>query len=153
METFKYEKIIKAISPIVKQQTDCTDFVPDSDMGDQPEYPFASYSFMSPHIKVTEDVPDHEIFELSMQIAVSDPSEFVVLDQVERIRKSMYDYQTSLSLDKQHIYLIDIDDGAMADNVLSVQIEHRAAVVLHFRVMDDFEDDIPSMDNATFEIK
>lgn len=150
MSSFDYRKIIKLISPMIKQQTDCTDFVLDNDIGDQPTYPFASYSYLNLHTDVTQGVLDNEIFELGLQITTYSTDYFDTINQSESIRKLLLNYANSLEFDNQNIYVIDVTDSSVTDDPISIQIGHKATFTVHFRVMDDFSDNIPELDSVNF---
>lgn len=150
MASYDYRKIIKVFSTILKEQTDCKEFVLDQDIGEMPQYPFASYSFGKTHIKETVDIVDGEVFEVILQIMVHDIDYFNVLNLMESIEKALRSNKANRLFDENSIVLIDDDPSDIQDNPISIQVEHRAAITLRLRVQDDFKDDVPQIENINF---
>lgn len=150
--TFDYGNLVDTLINIAKDNMNM-DMVLENDMGDQPAYPFYSFTITSPHINVTKDVVNGEVFELTLSITCHDKSSISALSLAESFRKLFRTDAIHQTLQTNNIAIIGIDSTTNRDIPLIDIYEYRAGFDVHLRVRDSFMESLPQINSVDLKNK
>jgi len=150
--TFDYGNLVDTLINIAKDNMDM-DMVLEDGMGDQPPYPFYSFTMTSPHINVTRDVVSDEVFELVLSITCHDKNCTSTLSLAESLRKLLRTDAVRQTLQTNNIAIIGIDTTTNRDIPLIDIYEYRAGFDVHLRVQDSFMESLPQINSVDLKNK
>lgn len=109
--------------------------------GEQPAYPFATFTITSPKITIQHD-DDNAPFELAVSLTWHDESSMSVLNLAKKC-ESFFKSSTGRSVfAEKGVVIVDVMGFDRRDNFISIEYERMAGFDISMRVMDPYADDI-----------
>ena len=112
---------------------------------------YVSYTIINPHIPLTLDVYENEIFEIvvSFTLNVVKRSMMETLTVAEKLHKSFWVDKVLNELYKKDIIVVDTEKVSNRSDFLTVDQIRKAGFDVRFRVKDNFVDDKEVIDSAS----
>lgn len=142
---FKYVTITAPLIKAVKQATGCI-CIEHNSSGEQPAYPFATYSITSPEITNQHDKEGSQ-FEVALSLTFHDSSSINVLN-IAKMCESFFDSQKGRAIfAERDVVLAYTENFERRDNFISIDYERLAGFDVRLRVAETFVDDIDTIEN------
>ncbi|MBC1888031.1 hypothetical protein HCA63_06665 [Listeria booriae] len=149
-EAFDYGEVAEALVEAISTLTGGKALIEANSNGEQPDYPFCTYSIISPYIPITFDVVQSEAFEAVFSLTWHDVSGLNVLNLANRTNKWFRSFRGRDFLFQKNIIVVDVRMDGQRDDLISIEYERKAGLDIRLRLNDSFIDEVESID--TFEI-
>jgi hypothetical protein len=139
---FDYTSVTSAL---IQSVSDATGYqlIEGNSSGDQPEYPFCTFTFTSPMIEIERNY-DGRLFEIVLSLTWHDTSSIGVLNLSKKLETYLKSTLGRQTLEDNGIVLVDTSNSNARDNLISIDYERTAGFDIQLRVRDSF------VDNADF---
>lgn len=114
--------------------------------GDQPSYPFATFTITSPKITIQHD-DDNAPFELTVSLTWHDTSSLSVLNLAKKCESFFKSSAGRAVFAEKGVVIVDVTDFDRRDNFLSIEYERSAGFDVLMRVQDPYADEIEGIEN------
>lgn len=114
--------------------------------GDQPPYPFATFTITSPKITIQHD-DDNAPFELTVSLTWHDTSSLSVLNLAKKCESFFKSSAGRAVFAEKDVVIVNVTDFDRRDNFLSIEYERSAGFDVLMRVLDPYADEIEGMEN------
>lgn len=138
-QSFDYRVFINGLAAAVKERFGLI-LIESNSGGDQPDYPFLTYTITSPYLPVTTDITDDEQFEMVVSFTYHSRSSLDALNATGSINKFFRSMSTRVDLAKRNIVIVSVSNAGSRDNLISVEYERVAGFDVRFRVKDTYSD-------------
>lgn len=145
--SYDYGELIDALEESVKKGIGLT-LIEDATAGERPDYPFCSYSIISPFLQVTVDVTDHEVFETVLSFKIYTESSLQGLNLCTKLKKHFESFDNRKSFEDKNIVLVGISNVGKRDNFISIDYERISGFDIRLRVQDDYIDRKTQIENV-----
>lgn len=138
-QSFDYRVFINGLAAAVKERFGLI-LIESNSGGDQPDYPFLTYTITSPYLPVTTDITDDEQFEMVVSFTYHSRSSLDALNATGSINKFFRSMSTRVDLAKKNTVVVSVSNAGSRDNLVSVEYERVAGFDVRFRVKDMYSD-------------
>ena len=142
---FDYKTITSSLIKAVKTATGYPCLEANS-TGDQPPYPFATFTITSPRIQIQEDDNSNAQFEAVVSLTWHDTSSLSVLNLAKRCESFIKSTSGRAIFAEKGVVIVGATDFDRRDNFISIEYERTAGFDISLRVMDPHKDDVEDMD-------
>ncbi|MBC9789538.1 hypothetical protein GLO25_14125 [Carnobacterium maltaromaticum] len=115
--------------------------------GPQPDYPFWTYTIISPYLSITSDIVTGEQFEVVISLTCHAMSSLEVLNQAMNLNKDFRSFEILNYLKQTGITLVELSNTTKRDNFISIDYERLSGFDMRLRVRDSYVDDVEMIDN------
>lgn len=144
-EYFDYKVITSSLIKSIKTLTSYPCIEANS-TGDQPPYPFATFTITSPKITIQQD-DDNAPFELTVSLTWHDTSSLSVLNLAKKCESFFKTSKGRAIFTEKNVAIVDVMDFDRRDNFISIEYERSAGFDILMRVQDPHFDDVEGIDN------
>lgn len=113
--------------------------------GEQPAYPFATFTITSPKITIQHD-DDNAPFELTVSLTWHDESSLSVLNLAKKCESFFKSTKGRTLFAEKDIVIVDVLGFDRRDNFISIEYERMAGFDIFMRVIDPHADDIENIE-------
>ena len=145
VEYFDYKVITSSLIKAVKTLTSYPCIEANS-TGEQPPYPFATFTITSPKITIQQD-DDNAPFELTVSLTWHDTSSLSVLNLAKKCESFFKSSEGRSIFSEKNVVIVDVMDFDRRDNFISIEYERSAGFDILMRVQDPHVDDIDGIEN------
>lgn len=143
-EYFDYKVITSSLIKAVRTLTNYPCIEANS-TGDQPPYPFATFSITSPKITIQHD-NDNAPFELTVSLTWHDTSSLSVLNLAKKCESYFKSSVGRALFAEKEVVIVDVTDFDRRDNFISIEYERSAGFDVLMRVQDPYSDAVTPID-------
>lgn len=144
-EYFDYKVITSSLIKAVRTMTGLPCIEANS-TGDQPPYPFATFTITSPKITIQQD-DDNAPFELTVSLTWHDTSSLSVLNLAKKCESFFKSSEGRAVFAEKNVVIVDVMGFDRRDNFISIEYERSAGFDISMRVQDPHVDDVASIDS------
>lgn len=148
-EYFDYKVITSSLIKAVRTLTGFPCIEANS-TGDQPPYPFATFTITSPKITIQQD-DNNAPFELTVSLTWHDTSSLSVLNLAKKCESFFKSAEGRAIFDEKNIVIVDVMDFDRRDNFISIEYERSAGFDILMRVHDPHVDDVEAIEQIEFK--
>lgn len=148
-EYFDYKVITSSLIKAVRTLTSFPCIEANS-TGDQPPYPFATFTITSPKITIQQD-DNNAPFELTVSLTWHDTSSLSVLNLAKKCESFFKSAEGRAIFDKKNIVIVDVMDFDRRDNFISIEYERSAGFDILMRVQDPHVDEVEAIKQIEFK--
>lgn len=113
--------------------------------GEQPAYPFATFTITSPKITIQHD-DDNAPFELTVSLTWHDESSMSVLNLAKKCESFFKSTAGRAVFNEKGVVIVDVMGFDRRDNFISIEYERMAGFDISMRVVDPFADEIGNIE-------
>lgn len=146
MTSYDYRQLANNLAQAINMATNCV-LIESNSVGDQPQYPFATYTITSPYIAITRDITDNECFEVVVSLTFHGDSGLDVLNLASRTNKWFRSFKGQCFLEGNGIIVVSVGATGSRDTFFTVDYERVAGLDIKLRVQDDYVDEIETIDS------
>ncbi|USK71761.1 phage neck terminator protein [Peribacillus asahii] len=146
-EYFDYKVITSSLIKAVRTLTS-RPCIEANSSGDQPEYPFATFTITSPEIAYERDNNNAQ-FEVVVSLTWHDESSLSVLNLSKKCRSYFKSTEGRAIFAEKNVVIVDTSDANKRDNFISIEYERAAGFDITMRVLDPYVDDVDSIEQIT----
>lgn len=114
--------------------------------GDQPKYPFATFTITSPHIQIQQDENQNAPFEAVVSFTWHDESSLSVLNLAKKCHSFFGSTKGRGIFAEKGVVIVGMTDFDKRDNFISIEYERSAGFDIMMRVRDVFVDDVDGIE-------
>lgn len=131
-----YELIIRTLIQHIKSINSGVTVIESGDTGDQPDYPFVTYTITSPYIpsakaisveKTTEDI------DVVISLTWVDLNSFKAMSLAQQTASSFNQQATIQKFDDKALTIVRVGNASGRDNFISIEVERRSGFDLRLR--------------------
>ena len=145
--SFDYGALADLIINQIKEITGCETVETDYS-GPELAYPFFSYKITTPHIRIVQQMNDHEPFECTVSINANTESSIQALSLATSLDKQLRTDQVRRAWRLQSVVIVGTDSFGNRDVFQTTSYEHKSGFDLHLRVQDTFEENVPTVNQV-----
>lgn len=143
---YDYSDLVTALVEAVSSLSDGKPLIESNSNGEQPDYPFCTYSIINPFLRITTDVVQNETFEAVISLTWHDDSAINVLNLANRTNKWFRSFIGRDFLFQKNIIVVDVKMDGQRDDLISIEYERKAGLDIRLRLNDSFIDEVESID-------
>lgn len=136
---FNYTVVTSALIKAVRTATGYL-LIESNSAGEQPPYPFCSYTITSPKIDVEREIENAQ-FEIVVSLTWHGTSSVGVLNLAKTTESYFKSTKGRDELGTKGIVVVDVTLDGSRDDFLSIDYERKAGLDVHLRVRETFIDD------------
>lgn len=145
MTDFDYTTISSALIKAIKEGTGYQ-LIQDNSPGEQPDYPFCTFTITSPQIDIERD-DDNAPFEMVVSLTWHDTDSIGVLNLSKKALAYLKSSKGRATLGEKGIVLVSVTSSNPRDNFISIDYERMAGFDVQLRVLDTFVDDVEQIED------
>lgn len=143
---YDYSDLATALVEAISILSDGKPLIESNSNGEQPNYPFCTYSIINPFLGITSDVVQNKAFEAVISLTWYDDSAINVLNLANRTNKWFRSFQGRDFLFQKNIIVVDVKMDGQRDDLISIEYERKAGLDIRLRLNDSFIDEVESID-------
>lgn len=137
-ESYDYRLFIDEVAKEIAKASNNKPLIESNSSGDQPDFPFCTYTIISPYLPITQDIVENELFEVVVSFIWHDTSGLDVLNMATKTNKHFRSFECSEALAEQGIAVVKTTNSGQRDNFISFDYERLAGFDVRFRVRDKY---------------
>ncbi|MED4455906.1 LIC_12616 family protein [Metabacillus fastidiosus] len=118
--------------------------------GEQPEYPFATFTITSPKIAIQQD-DNNAQFEITVSLTWHDESTLSVLNLAKQCESFFKSTEGRKIFAEKGVVIVDVTDFDRRDNFISIEYERTAGFDIMMRVLDPHVDNVAGIEQIKFD--
>lgn len=118
--------------------------------GEQPAYPFATFTIMNPKIAIQQDEENAQ-FELTVSLTWHDESSLSVLNLAKQCESYFKSTEGRSLFAEKGVVIVDVMDFDRRDNFISIEYERSAGFDIKMRVLDSHADDVSPIEQIEYK--
>ncbi len=136
---YDYTVVTSALIKAIMDGTGCP-LIEENSAGDQPEYPFCTFTITSPEINIERDY-EGALFEMVVSLTWHGTSSIGVLNLAKKSKSYLKSTQGRKTLSDNGLAIVDISSSNPRDNFISTDYERMAGFDVRLLAQDNFTDD------------